>query len=27
VRYNRADRVVMTNLDRNDLRRMADQRL
>ena len=27
VRYNRAARVVMTNLDRNDLRRMADQRL
>jgi len=27
VRYNRADRVVMTNLDRNDLRRMADQLL
>jgi hypothetical protein len=27
VRYNRADRVIMTNLDRGDLRRMADQRL
>ena len=27
VRYNRADRVVMTNLDRNDLRRMADHRM
>jgi hypothetical protein len=27
VRYNRADGIVMTNLDRNDLRHMADQRL
>lgn len=27
VRYNRADRIIMTNLDRNDLRRMADHRL
>lgn len=27
VRYNRADGVVMTNLSRNDLRHMADQRL
>lgn len=27
VRYNRADGVVMTNLNRNDLRHMADQRL
>lgn len=27
VRYNRADRVVMTNLDRGDLRRMADHRM
>jgi hypothetical protein len=27
VRYNRADGVVMTNLDRADLRHMADQRL
>jgi hypothetical protein len=27
VRYNRADRVIMTNLDRNDLRRMADHRM
>ena len=26
VRYNRADGVVMTNLDRADLRQMADQR-
>lgn len=27
VRYNRADGIVMTNLDRSDLRHMADQRL
>ena len=27
VRYNRADGVVMTNLNRSDLRHMADQRL
>jgi hypothetical protein len=27
VRYNRADGIVMTNLDRADLRHMADQRL
>lgn len=27
VRYNRADGIVMTNLDRNDLRHMADQRV
>jgi hypothetical protein len=27
VRYNRANRVIMTNLDRNDLRRMADHRM
>ena len=27
VRYNRADGAVMTNLNRNDLRHMADQRL
>jgi sporulation protein YlmC with PRC-barrel domain len=27
VRYDRANRVIMTNLDRGDLRRMADQRL
>jgi hypothetical protein len=27
VRYNRADRVIMTNLDRGDLRRMADHRM
>jgi hypothetical protein len=26
VRYNRADRVIMTDLDRGDLRRMADHR-
>jgi hypothetical protein len=26
VRYDRADGIVMTNLDRNDLRRMADER-
>lgn len=27
VRYNRADGIVMTNLDRNDLHHMADERL
>ena len=27
IRYNRADGVVMTNLDRNDLHHMADERL
>jgi hypothetical protein len=27
VRYHRADGVVMTNLDRQDLNHMADQRL
>lgn len=27
VRYNRRDRVIMTNLDRGDLRRMADHRM
>ena len=27
IRYNRADGIVMTNLDRNDLRHMADERL
>jgi hypothetical protein len=27
VRFDRADRVVMTNLDRADLRAMADERL
>jgi hypothetical protein len=27
VRYDRANRVIMTNLDRGDLHRMADQRL
>lgn len=27
VRYDRGERVIMTNLDRNDLRRMADHRL
>jgi hypothetical protein len=27
VRYDRRERVIMTNLDRGDLRRMADQRL
>jgi len=27
IRYNRADGIVMTNLDRNDLHHMADERL
>ena len=27
VRYDRADSIVMTNLDRGDLRRMADERM
>ena len=27
VRYNRADGIVMTNLDASDLRHMADERL
>ena len=27
VRYNRADGIIMTNLDRADLRHMADQRV
>jgi hypothetical protein len=27
VRYNRADGIVMTNLDRDDLRHMADERI
>jgi hypothetical protein len=27
IRYNRADGIVMTNLDRGDLRHMADERL
>jgi hypothetical protein len=27
IRFNRQDRIVMTNLDRGDLRRMADHRL
>jgi hypothetical protein len=27
IRYNRADGIVMTNLDRSDLRHMADERL
>ena len=27
LRFNRADRVIMTNLDRGDLRRMADHRM
>jgi hypothetical protein len=27
VRYDRADGIVMTNLDRNDLRQMADERM
>ena len=27
IRYNRADGIVMTNLDRSDLRLMADERL
>ena len=27
IRYNRADGIIMTNLDRNDLHHMADERL
>ena len=27
IRYNRADGIVMTNLDRADLHHMADERL